>query len=673
MARLAASGPVRRLTGTQRVWLLTAVLLAGALTLAALESTPAAPRSLPFPIPWPLVAVAFFVVETRVVHLHIGRSAHSFSMAEIPLLFGVFFLSPWEFIAARMLGGGLALGVTRHQRSAKLAFNLAQFLLGSTMAIAVIQVLASKGDDFGPLEWAAAYLATVMENVVSVVAIAAAISLAEGQTQFRRIPEMLRTGLVISLANASLALLAIVVLGNRPDAWLLFGVPFGVAFLAYRAYVDQRQQKEGLEMLYESTRILQRSPTVDRALAELLTHARAMFRADVAELTLLPARTGDQILQLTSRRDHHDEPMVPIGLELDDPLLARALEERHSILVAVADPASSPRFRNALVAPLIGEHRPIGILTVANRLSDISTFDVSDLRLFETLASHIAVSLENGQLEQSLRRLAELKEELHHQANHDSLTGLANRALFREVVDARLGVSELGGRVLAVLFLDLDDFKIVNDTMGHPVGDALLRGVGDRIAAVIRGDDIAARLGGDEFAILVWDREDLVGARRLADRLLAALEEPFILESSAVSIHASIGVAAAASRSTSGEDLMRNADVAMYAAKASGKGRVVLFEPGMAAALAERTKTTSALKRAIANGSLLLHYQPIFDLTSNQILGVEALVRWKDADRGLIMPLEFIDLAEQSNLIHDLGRWVLRASLAQLAAWKDLG
>lgn len=673
MARLAASGPVRRLTGAQRVWLLTAVLLAGALILAALESTPAAPRSLPFPIPWPLVAVAFFVVETRVVHLHIGRSAHSFSMAEIPLLFGVFFLSPWEFIAARMLGGGLALGVARHQRSAKLAFNLAQFLLGSTVAIAVIQVLASRGDDFGPLEWAAAYLATVMENVVSVVAIAAAISLAEGQTQFRRIPEMLRTGLVISLANASLALLAIVVLGNRPDAWLLFGVPLGVAFLTYRAYVDQRQQKEGLEMLYESTRILQRSPTVDRALAELLTHARAMFRADVAELTLLPVRTGDQILQLTSRRDHHDEPMVPIGLELDDPLLARALEERHSILVAVADPASSPRFRNALVAPLIGEHRPIGTLTVANRLSDISTFDVSDLRLFETLASHIAVSLENGQLEQSLRRLAELKEELHHQANHDSLTGLANRALFREVVDARLGVSELGGRVLVVLFLDLDDFKIVNDTMGHPVGDALLRGVGDRIAAVIRGDDIAARLGGDEFAILVWDREDLVGARRLADRLLAALEEPFILESSAVSIHASIGVAAAASRSTSGEDLMRNADVAMYAAKASGKGRVVLFEPGMAAALAERTKTTSALKRAIANGSLLLHYQPIFDLTSSQIVGVEALVRWKDADRGLIMPLEFIDLAEQSNLIHDLGRWVLRASLGQLAAWKDLG
>jgi diguanylate cyclase (GGDEF)-like protein len=664
---------LRRITGAQRVWLLTGFLLAAAVVLLLIEMPDRAPRSLPFALPWVVIGAAFYVAETRVVHLHIGRSAHSFSLAEIPLLFGVFFLSPVEFIAARMIGGGLALGVSRHQRSVKLAFNLAQFLLGSSLAVGVVRLIAGEGADIGPREWLAAYVAIVMENVASVAAIAAAISLAEGRPQMRRIPEMLRTGLVISLANASLALLAIVVVAHRPDAWLLFSVPIGVALLAYRAYVDQRQQKEGLEMLYESTRILQRSPSVDRALVDLLAHARAMFRADLAELTLLPPRPGDQVLRLTSRGDSSDSVMLPIGTEMEDPLLARALDERRSILVSAADPASAPRFRNGLISPLIGEHRPIGTLVVANRLSDISTFDVSDLRLFETLASHIAVSLENGQLEQSLRRLAELKEELHHQANHDSLTGLANRALFRDAVDARLEASDLSGRVLVVVFLDLDDFKIVNDTMGHPVGDALLRGVGGRIAAAIRGDDVAARLGGDEFAILLWDREDLAGARRLADRLLVAMDEPFVLESSVVSIHASVGVAAAASSNTSSDDLMRNADVAMYAAKASGKGRVMLFEPGMVAALAERTKTTASLKRAIAEGALLLHYQPVFDLGSNSIVGVEALVRWSDPERGLIMPLDFIDLAEQTNLIHDLGRWVTRTSLAQLRAWGQLG
>lgn len=298
-----ADGFIHATTGSQRVWMLTAALFVGAFALAVPEVAQGAPRALPLPVPWPLVALAFYVVETRVVHLHIGRSAHSFSMAEIPLLFGVFFLDPLSFVVARMLGGGLALVIARKQRSAKLAFNLAQFLLGSMVAVAVVHALVMVSTGFGPLEWAAAYLAVTAENVLSVVAIATVISLAEGRLQLHRIPEMLRTGLLISLANASLALLAVVVLRYEPVASVLFAVPVTVAFVAYRSFIAQRQQKEGLEMLYESTRILQRSPQVDRAIADFLQHARAMFRADVAELTLLPAREGDDLLRSTSHSD----------------------------------------------------------------------------------------------------------------------------------------------------------------------------------------------------------------------------------------------------------------------------------------------------------------------------------------------------------------------------------
>ena len=672
MARLGVPGRIHGLTGAQRVWILTIVLTAMAVVLAIPAQSAGAPRTLPLPVPWPLIALAFYVVETRVVHLHIGRSAHSLSMAEIPLLFGLFFLDPASFIFARMLGGGLALAIARHQRSVKLAFNLAQFLFSSVIAVTVIHVLVGEGTAFGPSEWGAAYLATAAECVVGIIAIATAISLAEGRAEFHRIPEMLRTGLMISLANASLALLAIIVITYQPIALILFGVPVAVAFIAYRSYVAQRQQKEGLEMLYESTRILQRSPQVDVAAVELLRHARTMFRAEVGELTLLPARDGDEILRTSSRGDG-EESMVPVGTVVDDPLLAQALAERRALLVTVADPTTGPRFRNALVAPLIGENRLMGTLVIANRLSDISTFDTSDLRLFETLANHIAVSLENGQLEQSLSRLVELKEELHHQANHDSLTGLANRVLFGQAVSARLATTDQGGRSLVVLFLDLDDFKLVNDTMGHPVGDALLRAVGQRIAASLRPNDVAARLGGDEFAVVLWDREDLAGARRAADRLLAAIDEPFVLESSVVSIHASIGIAAGASSRVTSDELMRNADVAMYVAKANGKGRVVLFESDMATALTNRTEMTAALRRAIAGDELVLHFQPVFDLETGQIVGTEALVRWNHPERGLVEPLEFIPLAEQSNLILDLGLWVLRASLAQMAAWDRLG
>jgi diguanylate cyclase (GGDEF)-like protein len=662
-----------RPTGTQRVWLLTVAIALVATALGAAMLERGAVRALPFPFPWPLIALGFYAAETRVVHLHIGRSAHSFSMAELPLLFGVFFLDPVWFIAARLLGGGIALAISRRQRSVKLAFNLSQFALGAVTAVMVVQTIVPPGSAIGPLEWLAAYLATIGENLIAVTAIASAISLAEGRAQLRRIPEMLSTGLTISLANASLALLAMVVLHYEPPAAVLFTVPILVAFVAYRAYVTQRQQNEGLEMLYQSTRILQRTPQVDRAIGDLLAHARVMFRAQIAELSLLPAREGDDVLRTTSREEGDEELMRPAGPELGDPLLRTALEERRAILVTAADPAGTPRFRNALVAPLIGDHRVLGTMVVANRLSDISTFDTTDLRLFETLASHIAVSLENGQLEQSLSRLVELKDELHHQANHDPLTGLANRAMFSDAVTARLAASDLGDRVLAVVFLDLDDFKLVNDTMGHPAGDALLRSVAARISASVRDEDVAARLGGDEFAIVMWDREDLVGARRLADRLLGALDEPFVLGESVTSVHASIGVAAGVRNTATAEELLRNADVAMYVAKANGKGRVVLFESSMATAIATRTETATALRRAIAAEELVLHYQPVFDLVDQQVVGVEALVRWQHPKRGLVGPMEFIPLAEQSELILDLGRWVQQTALAQLTAWERLG
>jgi diguanylate cyclase (GGDEF)-like protein len=426
-------------------------------------------------------------------------------------------------------------------------------------------------------------------------------------------------------------------------------------------------------MLYETTKILHQTPEAERVVAELLAHLRVMFRSDVAELTLLSSTQGQEHLRAASRDDGVPPALVAIGTDIDDPLLRHAIETGRPELVTMSDPASAPRFRNAMVAPLHGEHRIIGTLVVADRMSDISTFDVTDMAMFETLASHIAVSLENDQLEASLKRLAELKEELRHQANHDALTGLANRALFIDAVEARLKAAEPGGPVLVVLFLDLDDFKVVNDTMGHPTGDGLLRSVGQRISETVRGEDVAARLGGDEFAVMLWDREDLIGSRRLAERLLANLSEPYRIDSSIVSIRASIGVASGLDGSISARDLMKHADVAMYAAKASGKGRVVFFEQAMAANLEHRTSTVAALRQAIAADQLVLHYLPVVDLRTSAIVGTEALVRWDDPRRGLVPPLEFIGLAEESDLILDLGDWVLQRALDQMSAWQALG
>jgi diguanylate cyclase (GGDEF)-like protein len=678
LSRTALRDELRRLasstTGTARVWALTVVLTLVALALGSMELPAGAPALAPVSLPWWVLAALFYLTEAKVVHLHIGRSAHSFSMSEIPVVYGIFFFSPAEFIVARLIGAGLALVISRRQRSAKLAFNLAQFLLCSVVTVGVVHLLVGVSEAFGPRDWPTAFLATSAENMVGVFAVTAAISLAEGTSQHARIPRMLMMGAIVSLTNTSLALLVITVLFVEPSAALLFAVPIVAVFVAYRAYVSERQQHEGLEMLYESTRILQRSPEIDRALVSLLDHARKMFRAEIAEVSLLPQVEGQDVLRTNVGPGEAVEMMRPIGASLDDPRLVQCVAERRAFIVARGEATAGDgptRFRNAIYAPLVGESRLVGTIVVANRMSDLSPFDSDDLKLFQTLASHTAVALENGQLEQSLSSLSRLQDELQHKAYHDALTGLANRAFFAQSVAQRLESTDASGLVPVVLFLDLDDFKIVNDTLGHAAGDELLASVGERIQATLRTGDLAARIGGDEFAVLLWDTPEMPVARRVAERLIGAFGSGAAEDGAAANAPVSIGVAAGHPGFGSADELLRNADVAMYSAKARGKNRVAFFEPEMATAVAARHTLTESLQRAIVAEEFVLHYQPIVEVATGRITGVESLVRWNHPTRGMIWPGEFIPVAETSDLILDIGQWVLERSCQQAKAWHD--
>ncbi len=287
---------------------------------------------------------------------------------------------------------------------------------------------------------------------------------------------------------------------------------------------------------------------------------------------------------------------------------------------------------------------------------------VADNRLSDPAVNGIVLSMRD------VTHRKALEDELRHQAFHDALTGLANRALFEDRLAHALAGARRRTHPVAVLFLDLDDFKTINDSLGHASGDDLLRAAALRIGTVVRAADTAARLGGDEFAILVEVMDDDDDVEVIASRILEVLGKPFEVAERQLRVSASVGVAIS-DGSIDVQELLRNADTAMYAAKASGKNTVQVFEQGMHLRVLDRLELTGEMRIALESEQFELEYQPIVELDTGRIRGAEALVRWQHPTRGRLEPAQFIGLAEETGLIVPMGAWILHAACVQAAEW----
>jgi diguanylate cyclase (GGDEF)-like protein len=364
------------------------------------------------------------------------------------------------------------------------------------------------------------------------------------------------------------------------------------------------------------------------------------------------------------------------GEELPDLLGSRIVSPVPSQMVVPASELGSlfPGISGAdqitvSVAPLLVRDEWRGALVTTSE----QPLPHATLGALSLLAVQLSTALENCELREAVRatqqRFSFLEEQLRHKALHDPLTNLANRVLFSEQVDLGLRRRLRSGKPLAVLTLDLDDFKTVNNSLGPARGDQLLVEVAQRLGSNLRSADSLARIDGDEFAVLVEEdgRED---ALRVADRILDAFEAPFLLQGREIAISASVGVAFSDSPDQAAEDLIRNAVVAMHIAKAGGRAGCEIFEPSMHSALLERLELKVDLQRALDCDEFIIHYQPILALADGRLDGMEALIRWKHPTRGTLSPAHFISLAEETGLIVPLGRWVMREACRQAREWQ---
>jgi diguanylate cyclase (GGDEF)-like protein len=629
------------------------------------------PFSTAVSLPWWVIALAFVAAGLLGFDIEIHREAHTFTFSEVPLVLGLLFTGPAGLLVGRLAGETAVLTLRERQSPMKLAFNLSVSLAECCAAIVVFRTLVGSGGVNSPRTWLAGAVAVLVADALGVIAVALAI---RWHGERADVAGLAMTAAITAAANTSLALAAALLLWTNVWAVTLLVVVTAVLVLAYRGYTALAHRYASLSLFYDFTTTVAGSMRAELVLETILDKTRELLRADFAEIRVTSGDGRNEILRLASREG---TPALADTVDalVPAPEAVAALVERQRVVVIPRGSRDDDHgtvldrldLRDAMVAPLTADGALIGTITVGDRVGEVATFDHESSRLFLTLANHASVALENGRLIDQLSREVTERE---FQALHDALTGLPNRTAFLERI--RQATHRPSARGFAVLLLDLDGFKDVNDTLGHERGDQLLVEVARRLARTIDDEATVARLGGDEFGILLPDAATEADAVAQAAVVRETVAQPYEIGAVTVASGGSIGIACWPEHASDVSTLLKRADVAMYDAKSSPTG-IAAYHPDRDEHSVRRLSLAAELRQAIEREELQVYYQPKARLADGEIVGAEALLRWRHPEHGMVPPDEFVAIAERTGLIGALTAFVLRTAVDQCAIWRRDG
>lgn len=604
---------------------------------------------------WPVLLIVFCIAVLASVSVTAGRETHIVAFTEIPFVLGLFLASPRGLAVAAVLSSVIVGVLVWRMPPVKFAVSVSASILHAGVGIALFRVIVGDPDAVSAATWAAAAVAVLVADVVAALSVEAAIAIHQGRLDQATTARNLARGLPIEATNVAVGLVGVLLLTEHAYSAGLLLVVAVATYTIYRGYSLASQRSARLEALNRFTRAVDRSVSDSTVAETIATEARSLLRADSA---CLMVQAGDQIRHLSGSPTLAAESWWRPAAVGSTVRLPRGRHGRPALALR-----HGPH-RDGLAVPLLEGDRVSGALVVADRLDEVSTFDTNDLALLQALAGHAGVALANARLMNQVQVDAVTRE---HLARYDDLTGLPNRETFRE----RLQASLSDGAHVSVMLVDVDRFKDVNDTLGHHVGDQLLREVAERLRAAAGDSRMVARLGGDDFAVLTVD-EPPAAVDVVASRLLDAVSaQPVSVTGFDLGVRASAGVASA-SAGENAPQLLRHAEIAMYDAKQRGRP-VTRYSPHRDPYDERRLRLAADLGHALRHGHISVHYQPQVDISSRRVLGVEALARWQHPDFGEVPPGEFVPLAARAGLMGLLTRVVLAQALGDCRRWQQRG